>query len=423
MYRFCGGGASPLREYFTRTRILVKYLVRKPPVRYPYRMVTKGSGSTPPAIIRRGKSTRGSARETGFSSSDFDSVKENLWLRISAFLSMRSPNTQDTYRGIVTEWCEFLGAEAGSDDAARKISAASDLHAMAYRKWLDGRPGETPRAMRARAGAAPKTKAIHRERRAKSRKNDGYQSTLSNATINKKFTALRRIYRMLVSSGLARQNPFDVDKVPPPPAKSGQKRPTEMVDFSLVKKIVQSAVDTTAKGLRDRAILSILFGAGLRRSEVVALRLNDVCKTGAGTVFLRLRATKGKTDAEQALPKWAAVSVARLVQQRLKEGATAADYLFISYQGRGGLTPTTQAISDSGVYALFKEYCERAGAGRYVTPHSARATAITKLLSDGIPHRQVQEFSRHSSIQMVEVYDKRRMSVDENPGRDLDFED
>jgi integrase len=63
-----------------------------------------------------------------------------------------------------------------------------------------------------------------------------------------------------------------------------------------------------------------------------------------------------------------------------------------------------------------------AGAGRYATPHSARATAITKLLADGIPHREVQEFSRHSSIQMVEWYDKRRFSVEQSPAKELSYE-
>jgi len=227
---------------------------------------------------------------------------------------------------------------------------------------------------------------------------------------------------MLVSSGLAGQNPFDVDRVPPPSAKSGQKRPTEMIGFALVKRIVERASDLTPKGLRDRAVLSVLFGGGLRRSEVVALRLNDVCRSAQGTVFLRLRATKGKRDAEQALPGWAAKTIDRLVQQRLKEGALPADFLFISYQGRGGKSPTSNPLSDSGLYALFKAYCRQAGAGAYVTPHSARATAITKLLADGIPHRQVQEFSRHSSVQMVELYDKRRISVDSNPGKDLEFD-
>lgn len=371
------------------------------------------ASSLAPVIHRRAGFSR-----DGQASSEESQSDEVLWVRLSAFLSMRAPNTQTTYLGIVNEWCEFLGAAAGSALAAQRISNAKDLHAMAYKRWLEARPGERPRVAR----KSSLERAVQRVEIRENKKKDGYQDTLSNATIHKKFAALRRIYRMLVASNLASENPFDVDRVPPPPAKSGQKRPTEMIDFTLVNQIVAKAVDTTPKGLRDKAILSALFGAGLRRSEVVALRLNDVCRTAQGTIFLRLRATKGKKDAEQALPSWAAKTITALVEQRLKEGANASDHLFISYRGKGGNSPTSNPISDSGVYLLFKEYCERAGAGTFVTPHSARATAITKLLADGIPHRQVQEFSRHSSIQMVELYDKRRISVDENPGKDLDFD-
>jgi integrase len=127
--------------------------------------------------------------------------------------------------------------------------------------------------------------------------------------------------------------------------------------------------------------------------------------------------------AEQAVPKWAANHLWSLIEERKKEGAKDADYVFLGYTGRGGQTRSDKPISDTGVYLLFKHYCQVVGVGTHATPHSARATAITKLLADGIPHRQVQEFSRHASIQMVEWYDKRRFSVDENVGVGLEYEE
>lgn len=76
---------------------------------------------------------------------------------------------------------------------------------------------------------------------------------------------------------------------------------------------------------------------------------------------------------------------------------------------------STHTLYGSWVRAL-----TRAGLDpRHYTPHSARATAITKLLADGVPHREVQEFSRHSSVRMVERYDKRVLFGD--IGRDLCF--
>lgn len=355
-----------------------------------------------------------------------ESEESEVWMRISAFLSLKAPKTQSTYKGIIQEWCLFLGAEAGSKASIEKILKAKDLHAIAYKKWLEERPGETPRlAKKYTQNINKKKKDIEIRNRSKivHNKKDGLEYTLSNATIAKKFAALRRVYRMLQASGAGiARNPFDSDLVPIPSGSSGKKRPTEMINFELVQKIVSLPDDQTPKGIRDQGILAVLFGGALRRSEASKLRLGDVRQTKSGTTYLYLRATKSKRDAEQALPKWAANLVKKVVKLRREEKAEDGDYLFVSFRGVGGKTSTHIPISDSGIYKLFLHYCRQAGAGKFVTPHSARATAITKLLSDGIPHRRVQEFSRHASIQMVEAYDKRRIGVDENPGKDLDYD-
>ncbi len=61
------------------------------------------------------------------------------------------------------------------------------------------------------------------------------------------------------------------------------------------------------------------------------------------------------------------------------------------------------------------------GASHYATTDSTRATAITKLLTDGFDHKFVQKFSRHSSTQMVDVYDKRRLDIEDKPRLKLDY--
>jgi len=348
---------------------------------------------------------------------DFSS---RLWTRINAFLMMRSPKTQETYKGIVKEWCKFLGSSAGSTQSAKLIQSATDLHAQGYRVWLEKRPGERPRT---RSSDLSTSKVLSNTRVTRRQKKDGLESTQSNATIAKKFAALRRIYRMLISADFdIRLNPFDTDRVPVPSKEAGRKRPTEMLEFALVKKFVNTPDETSERGLRDRAILAALFGGALRRSEVCSLRLADLKVTKSGTNYLYLRSTKAKKDAQQALPSWAAAIIRKWYEKRLQQNAAPGDSLFISYTGKGGTIPCSAPVTGSGVYKLFRAYARKAGLEAFITPHSARATAITKLLSDGIPHREVQEFSRHASVQMVEAYDKRRISVDENPARKLDFE-
>ncbi len=351
--------------------------------------------------------------------SEFNSTNE-LWLRVTAFLSLKSLNTQRTYASVISEWCNYLGAEAGTEKASKLLINASDISAVAYRSSLEKKEGQKPRYET--SAAKTNSKALQKQGSFRS-KRDGMQSTLANATIRKKIAALRRIYRMLLAADLGvKINPFDTDRIPPPSAMSGQKRPTEMVDVKLVSKIISNPNELTDKGLRDKTILAILFGGGLRRSEVVSLRMADVKNTTRGTTYLNLRATKSKRDFDQAIPRWTADILTKLTTLRKKQGAKSGDFLFISYRGKGGNIPTNTPLSDSGVYKLFKYYCIKAGAGKFVTPHSARATAITKLLEDGMSHREVQEFSRHASVQMVEVYDKRRISVDQNAAKDLKYD-
>jgi integrase/recombinase XerD len=351
---------------------------------------------------------------------------QEVWMRLEAFLSTRSPNTQVTYLGIMKEWCLFLGAQAGTDKAANLVTSATDLHAIAYRKWLFSRPGQKPRYDQGSdiiEGRKQKSKSVVKlNKKTANQKTSGLESTQTNATIWKKFAALRRMYRVLISAEFLSSNPFDSDKVPPPAKDSGRKRPTEMLAFDLVKQVIDLPDEKTEKGLRDKAILAALFGGGLRRSEIASLRISDFRITRAGTCYLYLRSTKARKDAEQALPTWAATLIAKVIDQRRKlHKAKEGDFIFISYVGFAGLTPVNKPVSHSGIYKLFKQYCLMIGAGSHLSPHSARATAITKLLDQGLSHRFVQEFSRHSSIQMVEVYDKRRIGVDESAAKKLEF--
>jgi integrase/recombinase XerC len=354
-----------------------------------------------------------------------------VWRIIDDFLSLKAPTTRVTYLGVVGEWARFLGAEPNSPAGAAAVVGATDLHAAAFRLWLEKQVGETARDVRRHsstrsAQAASATRALRAvpRRAARVTKRSGLEATLSNATVAKKFTILRRIYKLLIAHRFPiALNPFDVDRVPPPAKDAGRKRPTEMASFGEVREILSLPDCSAAKGLQDKAILSVFFGGGLRRSEVIGLRLSDVRRSPKGRVFLYLRSTKAQRDASQALPPWAGDAVVAHLKARLGAGAGPGDPLFVSFRGRGGKTPGRTPLSPTGLYRLFCGYCARGTGRKFLTPHSARATSITKLLSDGVPHRLVQEFSRHASVQMVEHYDKRRLTVDENPGVDLSFEE
>ena len=373
----------------------------------------------PPAIIA--DESEGSRRNTanGKNRSRSTGAASQVWTHLAAFLSRKSKNTQVTYAGILAEWSRFLGAEPGSLEAGGLILEATTLHAARFLRIQEGKQGQRPR-MQSSTGSNT-GRAVSTER-LKRRPADGLQSTLSNSTITKKGSALRRLYRVLIGAELGlNKNPFDADAVAVKGGQSGQKRPTEMLPFEAVSAVLELPQLEEPKGRRDQVIMALLFGGGLRRSEVVKLRLGDIRISDGGTTFLYLRSTKAQKDAQQALPDWAAQIIWPWVDERQKSGAEEGDYLIVSYRGKGGRTPTNYPLSPSGLYRLFRSYVEQVVDGGRFSPHSARATAITKLLSDGLSHREVQEFSRHASVLMVESYDKRRFGVDSSPARQLSF--
>ncbi|MCS6894414.1 MAG: site-specific integrase, partial [Deltaproteobacteria bacterium] len=97
-------------------------------------------------------------------------------------------------------------------------------------------------------------------------------------------------------------------------------------------------------------------------------------------------------------------------------------YLFPSAKGRAKRKfDTSRPVAALTVWRLFKSACIKAGLGSNYSPHSARATSITRLLAEGYDFRSVQAFSRHSSIAMVELYDKRRLTIEQNPALKLKF--
>jgi len=320
----------------------------------------------------------------------------NLWLAVSAWLAQLAPTTQTTYVSVIKEFCSFLGAQAGTGVAATLLQEVRAPQALAFVQAAKNQLGHRPRYQK---------KGV---------------SKAAPATIYKKIMVLRRLYGVLVAHQLVPTNPFLRELLPVPNPQGGRKRDTEMLPFDSVRPLMKS-IEEGPRETRDSAILACLFGGGLRRGEIVKLLVADVARTSQGTTYLALSKTKDGQDHRQALPAWAAERVWALVAERRTMGALPEDPLFVTYTGQGGQTPTTRAMPACAVYHLFRRSCEKIGLAPHYSPHSARATAITKLLADGVPHRQVQEFSRHKSITMVEVYDKRRFEVDHSPAKSLSF--
>lgn len=187
---------------------------------------------------------------------------------------------------------------------------------------------------------------------------------LSATTICRKLTAVRTFFRLGIRSGWAKENPAADMKAP--------KKPERLPNY-LGQEEINTALDAPTDP-RDKAILELLYAAGLRVSELVGLRDEDV-DLEQGTVKVlgkggRERYACIHEHAVDALRAWLAVR---------------------------GESPTLFGLTDRTVRRIVKKY-----AG--INPHSIRHSFATHLLDNGADIREVQVLLGHKSIQSTQVY-------------------
>lgn len=240
----------------------------------------------------------------------------------------------------------------------------------------------------------------------------------SKNTIKKRVMILYSLYEQLIDNlNLDIQNPFialfnDYKRM-----QVRQVRPTKMLNYDDVQRLVYEPTKHGKIGLRDAAFFALLFGAALRRSEAIKLNLSNI-KSVKKLTYIELRSTKNRDDIDQALPKWAAIILNAYATQRTAEGARKPDPLFVGYSRWE--QPDNKRMTASAMWYRLKVWCKRLNL-EHIGTHAGRATLITKLLDDGYTHRQIREVSRHKSVEMVEQYDKRRTNLSNSLGLKLDY--
>jgi integrase/recombinase XerD len=315
---------------------------------------------------------------------------------VEAILCSACANTRRTYKARWESWSTYLDNKfTGSED---------ERTAKRFVAWLRSKPSQ--RAIKAAF------KGIKLDEK------------VSESTVRAYVDTLKSIYDKLVRAKAVKENPFTNLAHEMKRTKNGDRRPTQCTDFRTIPRLFDLCSDCTKEGIRNAAMLAILYGAGRRASDVLALNVEDVRATQSGVHYLVLHHTKNGQPMEPVLPPWCAGYVTRLVEQRIKEGAHPLSRLFVSYYSDG---QPHDGWSMKTLYRTFKDLLAEAGITNVGT-HSGRATAITKLLSEKTPaggplysYREIQEFSGHSSVAMVEKYDKRFFGKDNSPAHHLNY--
>ena len=211
---------------------------------------------------------------------------------------------------------------------------------------------------------------------------------LSARSLARLISSLRSYYSFLILDGIIKVNPTVNLSAP----KLWFSLP-KFLSIEDVELLLQQPDESEAKGLRDKAMLELLYATGLRVSELVSLKKNDV-NLESGFLIC-----KGKGGKERIVPlgKSSSASVTRYLEEaRQNFWKKETNILFITT--RGG------AFTRQGFWKMLKEYGEQAGFAQKISPHILRHSFATHLLERGADLRSVQLMLGHSQITTTQIY-------------------
>jgi integrase/recombinase XerD len=279
-----------------------------------------------------------------------------------------SRHTVAAYRRDLTRYAEYLSG-LGVTDPCQVQSAMIGNYAARLREGVAGPNG------------------------------DGWiEAPLANSSVARAVIAVRSLHRFAAAEDLTGDDPARTVRPPKPPRRLPKALSLEQVQAMLA---VPSA--ETEVGLRDAALLELLYGTGIRISEAVALEVDDVSR------LLRAPAEEpapglrvlGKGGKERIVPvgSYARAALdAYLVRGRpvLVSRGSGTPALFVN--ARGG------RLSRQSAWAVLQSVAEKAGITAEVSPHTLRHSYATHLLDGGADIRVVQELLGHASVTTTQIY-------------------
>lgn len=212
----------------------------------------------------------------------------------------------------------------------------------------------------------------------------------SVATMSRCVASLKSFYNYLISKGLVEANPavhIEMDK-------QSRKLP-EILTSREVELFLDQADGNDVKGIRDKAMLELLYATGIRVTELIDLDLSDV-NLSAGVIRCR-----GK-DKERLIPMYSvAIKAISEYLERVRPNMIAdpdEQAFFVNISGT--------RMSRQGFWKIVKSYQQKAGIEKEITPHTLRHSFAAHLLENGADLRSIQEMLGHADISSTQVYAK-----------------
>ena len=222
----------------------------------------------------------------------------------------------------------------------------------------------------------------------------------SAATVNRKLASVRAFFNYLIEAGLMKNNPTANIKSP-----RIERKEIDYLEISEVETLLATP-DDSVKGVRDRAILEVLYATGIRVSELIDSNVEDINLrmgfiTCAGEHSNPRIVPLGR-PARAALEDYIYDGRKKLVKENTEEKA-----LFVNYNGK--------RITRQGLWKILKEYGEKAGLKHKLTPNLIRTSFAVHMLQNGADLKSLQELMGHEDITATQVY----LSVTKNRLKDV----
>ena len=210
----------------------------------------------------------------------------------------------------------------------------------------------------------------------------------SKSTVNRRLTSIRTFYKFLLREGKVRENPAEDIKSP-----RIEKKDIEFLSIDEVNKLM-TLPDESIKGIRDRAILELMYATGIRASELIDMKLDD----------LNMRMGFVKCTGEHS--KARIIPIGRPARHALEDYVYDArpvllknstnEKLFVNYAG--------ESMTRQGLWKILKEYGEEAGLKIRLTPQVLRNSFAVHMLQNGADIKSIQELMGHEDIAATQAY-------------------
>lgn len=215
------------------------------------------------------------------------------------------------------------------------------------------------------------------------------QQGKSNATVSRTLASLKNFFNYALSSGYIEASPITSDIH----VERGEKKLPQILTGREVELLLSQPSSTDAKGLRDKAMLEIMYATGMRVSELIDLNVDDV-NLDLGIV----KCSSNKKN--RSIPLYpAALKAISLYIREVRTGMVSDPAERALFVNVGGVR-----MSRQGFWKILKHYQSKAGIEKEITPHTLRHSFAVHLLENGADLGSLQELMGHSDISSTQMY-------------------